>query len=123
MTSPANDEAQDARVILALERTLLAWTRTALALMGFGFVAARLAIFLRELNPQSPTPGGSRWIGLAVVALGGVVQAVAIVTHARSVRRIRDGERLPLRVMSPATILGGVLILLATIVTLYLATI
>ena len=113
----------DPRVILALERTLLAWTRTALALMGFGFVAARLAIFLRELNPQAPTPGGSRWIGLTLVMLGGVIQAVALGAHARNVRRLRAGVSLPLRVVSPATVLGAVLIFLGVVVALYLATI
>ncbi len=33
----------------AAERTLLAWVRTGLAMMGFGFVVARFGLFLREL--------------------------------------------------------------------------
>ena len=33
---------------LAAERTFLAWIRTGLALMGFGFVVARFGLFLRE---------------------------------------------------------------------------
>ena len=39
----------DPRVYFAAERTLLAWVRTGLALMGFGFVVARFGLFLREL--------------------------------------------------------------------------
>jgi putative membrane protein len=35
---------------LATERTLLAWIRTGLALMGFGFVVARFAFFLQQLQ-------------------------------------------------------------------------
>ena len=35
---------------LAAERTLLAWIRTGLALMGFGFVVARFGIFLQEFQ-------------------------------------------------------------------------
>ncbi len=35
---------------LAAERTLLAWIRTGLALMGFGFVVARFGLFIRELQ-------------------------------------------------------------------------
>jgi len=34
---------------LAAERTLLAWIRTGLALMGFGFVVARFGLFLQQL--------------------------------------------------------------------------
>jgi putative membrane protein len=35
---------------LAAERTLLAWIRTGLALMGFGFVVARFGLFLQQLE-------------------------------------------------------------------------
>ena len=112
----------DPRVILALERTLLAWTRTALALMGFGFVVARLALFIRELNPVAPAAhGASQWIGVALVILGGVVQAAAIVAHTQSVRRLRAGGVLPLTVVSPATLLAVCLVVLALGVAIYLA--
>src|SRR5579864_54635 len=50
---------------LAAERTLLAWIRTGLALMGFGFVVARFGLFLQQLqllqhSPSPPTYGLSR---------------------------------------------------------------
>ena len=55
---------------LAAERTLLAWIRTGLALMGFGFVVARYGLFLREfqvaerLRPAQ-SYGFSLWFGTA----------------------------------------------------------
>jgi len=40
----------DLRDLLAAERTFLAWIRTGLALMGFGFVVARFGVFLQQLQ-------------------------------------------------------------------------
>ena len=42
----------DPRVFFAAERTLLAWVRTGLTVMGFGFVVARFGLFLRLLAAQ-----------------------------------------------------------------------
>lgn len=39
-------DLNDPRVFFAAERTLLAWTRTGIALMGFGFVIERFGLFL-----------------------------------------------------------------------------
>jgi putative membrane protein len=45
---------------LANERTFLAWVRTALALVGIGFVLARMGLFLRQLTMiGGATPGPS----------------------------------------------------------------
>jgi len=42
----------DPRVFFAAERTLLAWIRTGLTVMGFGFVVARFGLFLSLLAAQ-----------------------------------------------------------------------
>ncbi len=63
MTLPPNSEptqSQDPRVRSAAERTLLAWMRTGLALMGFGFVVARFGLFLREIAAAGNVPALGR---------------------------------------------------------------
>ena len=80
-------EAQkDPHVFLAAERTLLAWIRTGLALMGFGFVVARFGLFLREVQAvehqgQVAPPTLSLWFGTALVLMGVVVNIAAAINH------------------------------------------
>ncbi len=86
---------EDPRVRFAAERTLLAWIRTGLAMMGFGFVVARFGLFLRELSTMSQTPpptGWSQGIGVALVVLGVLVNLLAASEHRRVVARIDRGE-------------------------------
>ncbi|MEO8797359.1 MAG: DUF202 domain-containing protein [Polyangiaceae bacterium] len=58
----------------ANERTMLAWLRTGVALMAFGFAIARFALFLREFaaaREAVPAHGlGSTWFGVALVVSG-----------------------------------------------------
>jgi putative membrane protein len=82
---------------LAAERTLLAWIRTGLALMGFGFVVARFGLFLQQLQFIQHTPAAtsyskSLWFGTALIAAGVIVNVYAGSRHARLVRRLDRGE-------------------------------
>jgi putative membrane protein len=94
------NEQRDPRIYFAAERTLLAWIRTALAMMGFGFVVARFGHFLRELattrGDTVTTGGGSLWAGIALVLLGAVVNVRAAAAHRRFIVRFRRAESEPL---------------------------
>ncbi len=90
-------QGEDPRVRLAGERTLLAWVRTGMAMMGFGFVVARFGLFLRELaSAGQRTPphstGVSLWVGTALVLLGVAVTTLAAVEHYRFLHRLQRGE-------------------------------
>jgi putative membrane protein len=73
---------------LAAERTFLAWIRTGLALMGFGFVVARFGLFLQELQSIRPTGtarsyGLSLWFGTALISAGVVVDVYSSLRYSR----------------------------------------
>lgn len=109
----APDEERDPRVYFAIERTFLAWTRTGLALMTFGFVIARLGLFLKQMQemggmagrmaqgagqggpaPDPSSPSLSLWIGVGVVVLGIVVQGLSLYEYQSLRRKFLAGESI-----------------------------
>jgi putative membrane protein len=92
----ADNPQDDPRVYFAAERTLLAWLRTGLGLMGVGFAVARFGLFLREMQVSQPqagvhTTGLSLWSGVALVGLGVIVNVGAAVRHIQLVRQLSTG--------------------------------
>lgn len=87
----------DPRVYMAAERTFLAWIRTGVALMGFGFIVARFGLFLREITTVEKVlpSNGTKFslpIGIALIALGIVTTIVAAVRHCRYIKAIDQGQ-------------------------------
>lgn len=121
---------RDPRLYMAAERTFLAWLRTGLALMGFGFVVSRFALFLRELaaapahagpTQVSSTLGLSLPLGIALIALGVITNVVASARHARYIRALDAGNFRPAFGSQFAYLVGGVLALLGLVMAAYLA--
>jgi uncharacterized protein (DUF302 family)/uncharacterized membrane protein YidH (DUF202 family) len=101
---------------LAAERTVLAWIRTGIALMGLGFVLARFGLFLQEFNhlqPYSPVRsyGISLWIGVALILMGVAVCLLSMFRHLRMLKQLEAGESLYLR--RPRLVIGVAVALVA----------
>jgi uncharacterized protein (DUF302 family)/uncharacterized membrane protein YidH (DUF202 family) len=118
----------DIRDYLAAERTLLAWIRTGLALMGFGFVVARFGLFLQELQVAQRVPllqpyGLSLWFGVALIAMGVAVNLFSAWRHARLIRELDLGEEAHSRPSAQAIAVAVFLALVGVAMAAYLVSI
>jgi putative membrane protein len=121
-TPSATPSASRTRDHLANERTFLAWVRTALGLIGLGFVLARMGLFLRQLAQASgatvaggvPLGAELLGVGLAFLLLGTVFSAWAGWHYRRTSRAIEVGRFEPasisIVVLTLLVVLGGLLI-------------
>jgi putative membrane protein len=109
----------------ANERTFLAWVRTAIAVMAFGFLVAKFDLFLRiegaaggfSTGAARAVPGGGGFVGdvagLALFVLGGAMMVLATIRFRLTARAIDaaevmpgPGERLDLMLVAMLVLLG-----------------
>lgn len=86
------DDRSDPRVFFAAERTLLAWLRTGLTVVGLGFLVSRLGLFQMTTGNG---PSGATSLGVGLVVLGALMMGGATIQHARFCRGLAAFERAP----------------------------
>jgi putative membrane protein len=101
-------EPPSARDHLANERTLLAWIRTALTVVGLGFLVDRLAV-------QGQASALETWAGIGIVLLGAVIAVVGGFSYLRARRDLEEGT------YSPAVTLNVVLVALVALLAVGVA--
>lgn len=90
---------------MANERTFLAWIRTSIGVMAFGFVVEKFALFIKQMslilgnanieNALPPSHGYSAIVGIFLVGLGTLMGLLAFVRYKKVERQIDEDTYQP----------------------------
>jgi uncharacterized membrane protein YidH (DUF202 family) len=107
MKDKATSRVLNRRVHMANERTFLAWIRTSIGIMAFGFVVVKFALFIKQIASllaasgfsemhivQAPH-GYSSFFGIALVGLGALMGVLAFVRYKKVEKQIDDDMYQP----------------------------
>lgn len=80
---------------LANERTFLAWIRTSIALMGFGFVIVKFSLFIKQLSlllqtKDLPSNVYSSIVGVVMVAIGVIITILAFLQYKKNEKQLKN---------------------------------
>lgn len=89
---------------MANERTFLAWIRTSIGIMAFGFVVERFAMFVKQISifyhisdkALQTGPGFSALAGFVLILLGAFTTLLAYIKFRITSRRIDNESYRPL---------------------------
>jgi putative membrane protein len=112
---------------LANERTFLAWIRTSIGIMGFGFVVMKFSLFIKQISAAlgSKVPlhqtGDSRIIGIFLVGLGAITIICSYLRYNSTKEQLNQGvyyhSTLFVKVLTALVFIASILLLLYLIKT------
>ena len=117
MTNPnPNTELAKERNRAAQERTLMAWIRTSLTLISFGFgIDSIVSILSQELGGAINTIRLSRILGISFIVLGTGAMLAATMDYSLQLRKIQRNDLLYQSRKSPTLIVAYFLAVLGTV--------
>jgi putative membrane protein len=82
------------RTRLALERTMMAWVRTATALIGFGFTIVQFFERLSSMEGVAPAmrPAAARYVGLVLIGAGVAALVISVMQYRAAIRYLWHGD-------------------------------
>lgn len=116
-------DSRDPRVLFAAERTLLAWNRTSISMMAFGFVVERFGLFLEIVGRQEIELFQrhiSFFVGLSFILLAALAALYSIWQHSRTLKTIRPIDIPPGYHLAMSMAVNGMLGILGIALGIYL---
>jgi putative membrane protein len=104
------------RVHMANERTFLSWIRTSIAIMAFGFVVERFAIFTKQFSflagktVAAPPRGYSTVFGIILVALGALMGVLAFIRYKKIEMQIDEDTYRPSLILDVLLMISSIAI-------------
>lgn len=122
MIEPATQD--NSREHLANERTFLAWIRTSIGIMAFGFVVVKFALFVKQVSLMLGekniihSEGYSGSIGIFLVAVGTLTTILSYISYRQTRKQINEGNYTHSSLL--ITMLTGLIFLVSIFLIVYL---
>jgi putative membrane protein len=117
-------DLNDPRVLFAAERTLLAWNRTSISLMAFGFVVERFGLFLQLIGRDEIKVFQrhiSFFVGVSFILLASLLAIYSIWQHKRVLKTLRPAEIPDGYNLAVGMVVNGIIGALGVALSIYLA--
>lgn len=99
--SDLHPKVRNRRVHMANERTFLAWIRTSIGIMAFGFVVEKFSLFVRQMSyflgkeVMPPPKGYSSIFGIFLVGLGALMGVLSFIRYKKVEKQIDEDTYRP----------------------------